>query len=125
MRDPCVYCGGSPTGLDHIRPRSGGGPDGWENRAPACSDCDGSKANAPLLVYLVSVAHASTRLMRRTYKLPAIRRAAIRRSAMTLAAQGGPQKKSKPKKERQPYVSPPLVYACNTPEYWSMWSVRG
>lgn len=52
LRDPCVYCGRSPTGLDHIRPRAAGGTDGWENRAPACGDCDGAKAHHSLLSFL-------------------------------------------------------------------------
>jgi 5-methylcytosine-specific restriction endonuclease McrA len=53
LRDPCVYCGGQSTGLDHVHPRSQNGADGWENRAPACGLCDGDKSATPLLRYLV------------------------------------------------------------------------
>lgn len=52
LQDPCVYCGGTPMGLDHILPLSKGGPNGWENRAPACQQCDLDKSDQPLLVFL-------------------------------------------------------------------------
>jgi hypothetical protein len=44
----CAYCGepleGFPS-LDHVLPRSRGGPDGMSNRAPACRRCDRRKDN--------------------------------------------------------------------------------
>jgi hypothetical protein len=52
LRDPCVYCYGLASGLDHIQPRSRLGTDGWENRAPACSTCDGQKHSIQLLLFL-------------------------------------------------------------------------
>jgi hypothetical protein len=55
LNDPCVYCGGKPTGLDHIVPRANGGPDGWQNRAPACGGCDGRKAHYGLLRFLATM----------------------------------------------------------------------
>jgi hypothetical protein len=52
MRDPCVYCGAKPTGLDHIQPESKNGPNNWQNRAPACRTCDQAKGNQLLLHFL-------------------------------------------------------------------------
>ncbi len=64
LRDPCVYCYGQATGLDHIRPRSSYVPaprsrqlwrwmNGWENRAPACMRCDNAKGAQPLIAFLL------------------------------------------------------------------------
>lgn len=55
LRDPCVYCGGTPTGLDHIVPQARHGADAWWNRAPACATCDSQKGMRPLLVFLVGL----------------------------------------------------------------------
>jgi len=41
----CVYCGSQgPIEVDHIIPKSRGGPDAFENYAPACADCNRRKA---------------------------------------------------------------------------------
>lgn len=53
MADPCVYCGGTSTGMDHIQPRASGGSNGWENRAPACATCDNAKGATPVLFFLL------------------------------------------------------------------------
>jgi hypothetical protein len=52
LRDPCVYCGAKPTGLDHITPESKNGPNNWQNRAPACKTCDQKKGSQLLLHFL-------------------------------------------------------------------------
>ena len=70
MRDVCVYCGGRPKGLDHIKAKTRGGADGWENRAPACKQCDQHKGNAPLLVFLV---RSANRRIERVEMAPRIR----------------------------------------------------
>jgi hypothetical protein len=51
-RDPCAYCGAAMEELDHIVPRSQGGPDGVSNRTAACSRCNREKLATPLLTYL-------------------------------------------------------------------------
>lgn len=53
LKDPCVYCGAKPDGLDHIMARSKKGADGWENRAPACRRCDSAKKAQPMMVWWV------------------------------------------------------------------------
>lgn len=39
----CAYCGGIPTQVDHIIPRSRGGTDDRNNLAPACKRCNMEK----------------------------------------------------------------------------------
>jgi HNH endonuclease len=41
----CAYCGGTPTQVDHILPRSRGGTDDRANLAPACRRCNMEKLN--------------------------------------------------------------------------------
>ena len=41
----CAYCGGVPTQVDHILPRSRGGTDDPSNLAPACKCCNMEKLN--------------------------------------------------------------------------------
>ena len=41
----CVYCGAAATSLDHVVPRSRGGPHCWENVVSACSRCNHVKAD--------------------------------------------------------------------------------
>jgi 5-methylcytosine-specific restriction endonuclease McrA len=36
----CQYCGGAADSIDHIVPRSRGGPHTWENVAAACRPCN-------------------------------------------------------------------------------------
>ena len=44
----CVYCGGVATSLDHVVPRSRGGPHTWENVVSACGRCNHVKADRGL-----------------------------------------------------------------------------
>jgi len=39
----CQYCGASAENLDHVIPRSRGGPHTWENVVAACRPCNTSK----------------------------------------------------------------------------------
>ena len=41
----CVYCGAAATSLDHVVPKSRGGPHTWENVVSACSRCNHVKAD--------------------------------------------------------------------------------
>jgi DNA-binding transcriptional regulator YiaG len=51
--DPCAYCGGAADTVDHIEPRSGGGPNGWANLTAACRRCNSRKGKRPLLLALL------------------------------------------------------------------------
>ncbi len=39
----CQYCGDRADSIDHVLPRSRGGPHSWENVAAACKPCNLSK----------------------------------------------------------------------------------
>lgn len=39
----CQYCGGRAESIDHVFPRSRGGPHTWENVVAACRSCNGRK----------------------------------------------------------------------------------
>jgi 5-methylcytosine-specific restriction endonuclease McrA len=39
----CQYCGGHADSIDHVVPRSRGGPNTWENVVGACRPCNLSK----------------------------------------------------------------------------------
>lgn len=52
-RDPCVFCGSQSESLDHIRPYAKMGRHGWENRAPACRQCNQEKGTLGLIEYLI------------------------------------------------------------------------
>ena len=41
----CVYCGAAATSLDHVVPRSRGGPHAWDNVVSACGRCNHVKAD--------------------------------------------------------------------------------
>ncbi len=41
----CQYCGAKAENIDHVIPRSKGGPHIWENVVAACRGCNGSKRN--------------------------------------------------------------------------------
>jgi 5-methylcytosine-specific restriction endonuclease McrA len=43
----CQYCGikGGKLTVDHVHPKSRGGPDTWENLTTACLKCNGRKKN--------------------------------------------------------------------------------
>ena len=43
MSGPCVYCGGTATTIDHVRPLSRGGAEHEDNLVPACGPCNFSK----------------------------------------------------------------------------------
>jgi len=44
----CVYCGAAATSLDHVVPRSRGGPHTWDNVVAACRRCNHTKADRSL-----------------------------------------------------------------------------
>jgi len=55
VRVLCSYCGkwtSADVHSDHVHPKSLGGADDESNRVPACSTCNQSKNDAPLLVWL-------------------------------------------------------------------------
>ena len=41
----CVYCGAAATSLDHVVPKSRGGPHTWDNVVSACARCNHLKAD--------------------------------------------------------------------------------
>lgn len=41
----CGYCAGWARTVDHIRPRSRGGPNTWDNLIAACGPCNSTKAD--------------------------------------------------------------------------------
>ena len=41
----CQYCGGRAENVDHVVPRSRGGPHTWENVVAACRPCNSRKEN--------------------------------------------------------------------------------
>ncbi|MEU9703098.1 HNH endonuclease signature motif containing protein [Streptomyces sp. NPDC047981] len=51
--DPCVYCGGRSTAIDHVKPVTRGGVGNWENLAPVCTSCNSSKSNKDVLQFLM------------------------------------------------------------------------
>ncbi len=52
LQDPCSYCGGVSTTIDHIVPVADGGSDDWENLTPACFSCNRRKWDRSLLLFL-------------------------------------------------------------------------
>lgn len=44
----CAYCGKRATTIDHVVPRSKGGPHRWENVVAACERCNGKKGDRTL-----------------------------------------------------------------------------
>ncbi|MFD8250233.1 HNH endonuclease [Nocardia sp. NPDC059691] len=44
-RNRCGYCAGSAHTVDHIRPRSRGGPNTWGNLVACCAPCNTAKAD--------------------------------------------------------------------------------
>lgn len=59
LGDPCVYCGGEATDLDHIEARVNGGIDDWTNIAPVCGSCNSAKCSRSMLEYLANQPHYS------------------------------------------------------------------
>lgn len=52
LNDPCSYCGGPAEHLEHIEPRSLGGPHDWTNLTASCGPCNRSKGNRLLLLWM-------------------------------------------------------------------------
>ncbi|MBY8858264.1 HNH endonuclease [Nocardia sp. CA2R105] len=44
----CAYCGGKAETIDHVIPRSRGGPHSWENCVASCAPCNHRKADKML-----------------------------------------------------------------------------
>lgn len=44
----CQYCGAAAENVDHIHPRSRGGPHTWENVVASCKRCNSRKENRTL-----------------------------------------------------------------------------
>lgn len=53
LTEPCVYCGGPSTDIDHILAHCKGGPNELDNFAPACSRCNQRKHDRSLLDHLM------------------------------------------------------------------------
>ncbi len=53
LRDPCAYCGAPAAHVDHIVPSSDGGAHDPANYTAACSPCNLSKSDRPLLHFLL------------------------------------------------------------------------
>jgi len=56
----CQYCGSAAENLDHVVPRSRGGPHTWDNVVAACRRCNSRKENR-------TPAEVGLRLRRRPY----------------------------------------------------------
>lgn len=52
--DPCSYCGGEATTVDHIVPLSRGGDSGASNLTAACRPCNSAKGDQSLLMFLAT-----------------------------------------------------------------------
>lgn len=52
LGDPCSYCGGPATEIDHIEPVATSGSNEWPNLTAACRGCNPSKGKRPLLEFL-------------------------------------------------------------------------
>lgn len=44
----CQYCGEYGDTVDHVFPKSQGGPHSWDNLVAACKDCNGQKSDLTL-----------------------------------------------------------------------------
>lgn len=53
IQDPCVYCGKTPTSLEHIEPMIYSNNNDWDNLARACQSCNSRKSKMSLLNFLV------------------------------------------------------------------------
>lgn len=54
LRDPCSYCGGPATSIDHVEACDSGGSGTWENLTAACGSCNSRKRTTPLLLFMVA-----------------------------------------------------------------------
>jgi len=52
--DPCCYCGGPASQVDHIEPVGAGGANAWANLTAACRHCNRAKSDKSLLTYLAT-----------------------------------------------------------------------
>lgn len=52
-KDPCAYCGGPSSEIDHVVPVAHGGSGEWTNLTPACRSCNASKNDTELLHFLL------------------------------------------------------------------------
>jgi hypothetical protein len=53
LSEPCWYCSGVATSIDHIEPRAKGGAHAEDNLAPACHLCNGWKSDKSLLEFFL------------------------------------------------------------------------
>lgn len=53
LNDPCAYCGGPSTSIDHVVPIDKGGVHGASNLVGACERCNKSKSTESLLFFLL------------------------------------------------------------------------
>lgn len=53
--DPCSYCGGVSTGVDHIIPRTAGGVDDFTNVTGACVSCNRQKSSKSMLTHMLEM----------------------------------------------------------------------
>jgi 5-methylcytosine-specific restriction endonuclease McrA len=51
--DACAYCGEPGVDADHIEPLSAGGLNEWENLTGSCRECNRSKRDKPLLLWML------------------------------------------------------------------------
>lgn len=51
--DRCSYCHAAIEAIDHIDPLAKGGSNHWANLTGACTRCNGSKGDTPLLRFLL------------------------------------------------------------------------
>lgn len=59
LKDPCVYCGGDASEVDHITPITKGGSGQAMNLAPACRTCNARKNDDSLLVFMLRLKQAA------------------------------------------------------------------
>jgi hypothetical protein len=65
----CVYCGDPAQTLDHIVPRSKGGPDEPSNLVPACRRCNGAKSAMSLEEWATALRADIARIERKRVQL--------------------------------------------------------
>lgn len=69
---PCVYCGDPAQTLDHIVPRSKGGPDSPDNLVPACQRCNSAKSALSLEEWAARLRQDLARVDRKRQQLQGI-----------------------------------------------------
>src|SRR5918994_360059 len=53
----CQYCGDTAESIDHVVPRSRGGPHSWDNVVAACRPCNGRKRDRMLTETSMTLRH--------------------------------------------------------------------